>query len=234
MQFEAKALSTATGQIVPASCSTGCVPVSSPVGTPWRSINQPDAYAACENAGYAMISNREWMTIARSAETNTANWTSGIIGTGKVVEGNTCGSYAEADINDPYAGTGETAATVPECRRTLTLGDGQVIWDFPGNAQEWIDWTLGAPLDPPPNCATADLDAFACNGVVDDDFNAITGSYDRTYGVVIIIGGTGGAARRGGQAGDHDLQYAGIYAMNVNRDPTFTNTSTGFRCVKRF
>lgn len=244
MQFEAKAWLDANAdgavsndEIVPDGCSEGCVPVSAATGTPWRSLSQADAYATCATAGYALMSNREWMTIARSAEANRRNWTTGTVGRGRMFEGNTTGGYAGADILDPYAGTSHTANDSVgngfECRRTLILEDGTVIWDMPGNVQEWIDWTTGEPLDGPPTCNTNDLSTFACSGVANDDFNAATGSYDRTFGVGIVIGGSGGAARRGGQSGDHGSGFAGAFALNMNRDPTFVNGSTGFRCVLR-
>lgn len=44
-------------------------------------INQTEAIAACQSmgSGYHLITNDEWMTIARSIEVNPVNWNSGTI-----------------------------------------------------------------------------------------------------------------------------------------------------------
>jgi hypothetical protein len=49
---------------------------SRPAGTPWRNLTQLQAKAECMalGTGYDLISNAEWMTIARSIERNRANW----------------------------------------------------------------------------------------------------------------------------------------------------------------
>lgn len=49
---------------------------------PIADINQAEAIAACQSmgSGYHLITNNEWMTIARSIEANPTNWSSGTIG----------------------------------------------------------------------------------------------------------------------------------------------------------
>ncbi len=47
--------------------------VSTPTGSPWVSISQYYAKTACERAGAHLITNAEWMTIARNIEATTIN-----------------------------------------------------------------------------------------------------------------------------------------------------------------
>jgi hypothetical protein len=237
--------------VVANGCDAQCTPdglpaataVSRNAGQPWRAVSTNRAYAACRALGpaYDLIANREWMTIARDAELVGANWSGGTPGAGRIVEGMTDGAPGHSpvsDAEDPYSDTGNTAADPPgagwEQRRTLVLSNGSIVWDLPGNVQEWVDWTLGPPLDGAPPCnPSSELPAVSCTGYAPDDFNSTTGTYDSTVGVGTLIGGSGNATRRGGQAGDRPPGYAGIYAINMNRNTDQTFTGTGFRCVMR-
>lgn len=148
------------------------------------------------------------------------------------------GNLAVSDAADPYSDTGEDAAEAPgqgwEQRRTIELSSGELIWDMPGNVQEWSDWTTGGDLDGPSTpCTGAELPAFSCAGIAADDFNSTTGTYDSSHGVGTVIGGSGDVTRRGGQSGDFGDGYAGIYGLNMNRFTTMVFPKTGFRCVWR-
>jgi hypothetical protein len=229
------------------ACDTGdwaqmdYVPVASPVGLPWRGVSQTRAFERCAALGatFGLISNREWMTIARSAEQTPENWSTNVVGSGRMVNGHINGPAIAAvtDPADPYSDTGDSASGDVSSwsqRRTLVLATGDVVWDLPGNVQEWVDWTLGDPLDGPPiGCASNELPLFTCSGVAREDYDSAAGTYDSTFGVGRILGGDGGAARRGGQNGDGGNGLAGIYGMNMNRFPTDVFPSTGFRCVQR-
>lgn len=50
-----------------------------PTGIPWQWLNQDQARAACEalGEGYALMTNEEWMTMARSIERTASNWSDG-------------------------------------------------------------------------------------------------------------------------------------------------------------
>jgi hypothetical protein len=250
MQFEAKARDAA-GAIVEAGCNAACEPDgltgvtadSVPAGQPWRYLSAIFARDACRALGreHDLISNPEWMTIARDAERVGANWSGGAPGAGRIVEGRTDGSPEDlsgvADARDPYSDTGNSAADAPgsgwEQRRTVHLSTGGVVWDLAGNVQEWIDWRPGGTLDPAPACAGGELPAVSCAGYTDDDFNTLAGTYDTTTGVGLVIGGSGDAVRRSGQNGDRPPGYAGIYALNMNRFVGDSFPATGFRCVMR-
>lgn len=214
-----------------------------PQGTPWVDITATAARAACQAMGpsFDLISNPEWMTIARDAEGVGVNWSGGAPGAGRIVEGQTDGSPdlnpGVTDASDPYSDTGNSAADPPgggwEQRRTVVLSTGGVVWDLAGNVQEWIDWRTGGALDGAPPCAGGELPALACAGYANDDYNSAAGTYDSSIGVGLVIGGAGNAARRSGQNGDRPPGYAGIYALNMNRFVDDTFPATSFRCVLR-
>jgi formylglycine-generating enzyme required for sulfatase activity len=148
--------------------------VSTPSGFPLAYIpetaspanNQtPDnAIAYCRAQGWHLITNPEWMTIARNVEKIPENWcdpdgshcgfppgTPGKIlvnghndGENEVsVSGTNDGALTAATDDRPCFGT--TTDGSHRCggkssqKRTFTLSNGQVIWDFAGNVWSWVD-----------------------------------------------------------------------------------------------
>ena len=57
-------------------------------------------------AGYALISNAQWQTIAQNIENVATNWSGGAVGTGGIPRGHSDGTptwpVAVTDLNDPY------------------------------------------------------------------------------------------------------------------------------------
>lgn len=155
-----------------ASCActaaNGNAVVSTPEGFPLTNIYHDDAVSYCENLGegYHLLTNDEYMTIARNAEKQAANWcdTVGSYGvypcgnspgdsymasghndnSGEAVYGDTSGAL-EASSNDSYAcyRTTDGATTCDDAsgkqRRTLMLSNGSIIWDIPGNVWEHVN-----------------------------------------------------------------------------------------------
>ena len=77
--------------------------VSTEAGTPWVSLDFVTAKSECNELGvnYELISNPEWMAIARNVENVAANWTGGSVGSGCVKRGN---------VEDTLACTGGDSA----------------------------------------------------------------------------------------------------------------------------
>jgi prepilin-type N-terminal cleavage/methylation domain-containing protein len=119
------------------------VATSEPEGTPWVSISQTNAISeaasACETCH--LITEGEWLTIAHDVLNVASNWSGGSVGSGYIYSGHNDSSPAnslEADSDDGngYSSTEQTSGSQ---RRTLTLSNGEVIWDFAGNVYEWLD-----------------------------------------------------------------------------------------------
>ena len=79
MKYEAKIQGMDSGS---QTYNSSYVAESRATGTPWVNISQTNAIAECAALGssYHLISNNEWMTIARNAEAQGANWGSGVAG----------------------------------------------------------------------------------------------------------------------------------------------------------
>ncbi|NCS97546.1 MAG: hypothetical protein GW762_03085, partial [Candidatus Pacebacteria bacterium] len=110
--------------------------VSTANGAPIVHITQTQAIASCPN-GTHLISNAEWMTITRNAESQTANWANATVGStvaagGGMFRGNV-GTLDSVGYNgtDPEYGTGR------DTKAKYTLSNGSEIWDMSGNVWDW-------------------------------------------------------------------------------------------------
>ncbi len=135
--------------------SSATVPISQASGTPWVNIDQTDAINYSQNVagctGCHLMTEAEWLTIAQNVMSVSSNWSGGAVGSGYIYSGHNDGSPAgllAADTNDAngYSGTGNSSPS--NQRRTLTLTNGEVIWDFAGNAWEWTNGTISGGLQP--------------------------------------------------------------------------------------
>lgn len=122
--------------------------VSTATGSPtWASVSQATATskanAAC--SGCHLITENEWLTIAANVISVPSNWSGGDVGSGYIYSGHNDSSpssslVASANDSDGYSGTGQSAPS--NQLRTLTLTNGEVIWDFAGNVAEWTNGTI--------------------------------------------------------------------------------------------
>ena len=115
--------------------------VSSAAGYPLTSISQIDSITACESIGGHLITNNEWMTLARNIERVPSNWSSGIVGDGNIYSGHNDAAPHAALVGDINNDNGYylTDQTSGNQRRTLILTNGEVVWDLAGNVSEWIN-----------------------------------------------------------------------------------------------
>ena len=134
MKFEAKRVGSTN------------VPISKPDDYPWANISQADAKNFSKNISYCenchLITDAEWLTIAHNILSVDNNWSGGNIGSGFVYSGHNDGipdNALSADLNDDngYAGTGNSSSSNPNQKRTLKLSNGETIWNFSGNIDEW-------------------------------------------------------------------------------------------------
>lgn len=144
---------------------------------PWASISQTDAIAKSKEVctGCHLITDAEWLTIAKDVVQVPSNWDHNVISEGYMYNGNndnggfdgniTMTGPFEASTDDllGYINTGNSALEITRGpnwtygksqRRTYTLSNGQVIWDFAGNCWEW---TSGKVTGGEPGGAVGDL-----------------------------------------------------------------------------
>jgi formylglycine-generating enzyme required for sulfatase activity len=213
-------------------------------GTPQVNITQTNAITACSlnGAGYGLINNNEWMTIARNIEGQGANWTGGTVGSGGLWRGHSDGSpnnalEANTDDNDGYFGTGNVSPSIE--RRTHTLSNGETIWDLSGNVWEWTsDTILGQNK---PNNSSGNFwqqwTAISNFGTLSYDLTRPSNtSWNSTqnmgqYYAGGVTGTTTFAFLRGGRWGD--TTAAGVFTLRLPNAPSNSNSFIGFRCVLR-
>lgn len=148
MKYEAKRVGTSN------------VPISQASGVPWGNITQGDAeeysthVANC--TGCHLITDAEWLTIVQNVLSVPSNWRDNVVGVGSnstnyIYRGHSDedpGYPIEASTNDNegYYLTGQISPS--EQRRTLTLTNGEVIWDLAGNVWEQTSGSIGSGGQP--------------------------------------------------------------------------------------
>lgn len=211
-------------------------------GTPTVNISQTNSITACSlnGAGYGLINNREWMTIARNIEAQSVNWTGGAVGSGGLWRGHSDSSPANALAasadNDPYNGTGNVSPSIE--RRTHTLSNGEVIWDLSGNVWEWTSDTIQG--QDKPNNSSGNLwqewTAISNYGTLSYDLTRPSNpAWNSTqnmgqYYAGTVTGTTTFAFLRGG--GWSGTTVTGVFRLDLDITPSATGTF-GFRCVLR-
>lgn len=215
--------------------------------TPWTNISAVDAKSECQSLGlkYDLISNSEWLAIAQQIEENPSNWSGGAIGSGMIHRGHSDRDPEMAlDVSndsDFYDQTnnssGDTVGDGWEQARTHMLLNGDIIWDFGGNVAEWVDWFAGSGFDlGPTTCAASwtEFNALSCAELSNAEFSPVDINYGSSQGFGKFIGGTGGAAQRGGSFSASTPVRYGIYGLTLQGTPFTAYTNIGFRCVYRF
>jgi hypothetical protein len=244
------------------------VATSTTIGTPWANITPVDARSKCQSLGpgFALISNAQWQAIARNIETvrdgqgNYLNWSNGSISESNFINMGHSDNFpntllAAGDDSDPCFLTQN-----PNCnqksnsqfaqKRVHTLSNGEVIWDFSGNASEWVNDSVNFNYGGNTNCDTdfwalitatdgSACLAPACNGPqgrlkaafgpIGDYTAKTTGNYGGLGQICRIQSGV--SIHRGGIY-NHGTGQTGIFGVSLYRDPSFSDGNISFRCTK--
>jgi prepilin-type N-terminal cleavage/methylation domain-containing protein len=224
------------------------VPISQAAGTPWVNISQTTAIANSPNVvgctGCHLITEAEYLTIVQNVLSVNTNWSNNTIGgTNYIYSGHNDNAPANAlaaDASDANGYAGETN-TGGNQRRTLTLTNGQVIWDLAGNVWEWTSGTSQSPTIQPGiagagynwrewNAATTtgtlSVNPFPSYGTpAASSWNAGTNGIGRLYSSSDETGLRG--FLRGG-VWDYG-SAAGVLALDLGLAPSFAFGGLGFR-----
>lgn len=220
-------------------------PASIAEGYPWRNITGNEAAAECESLGanYHLISNQEWMTIARNVEAEGQNWTGGQQGQGCLFRGNSGentvgGNGLPSSVLDSCGyngGLGPENGTDRDQRAQHTLSIATTIFDFAGNVFEWTDWDNDVPgaQQGPINCpiSLVELPSVSCGPLSKSEYDSDDGQFSSSEGSGRFSGGLGGGAIRGGSW--TSTESAGIYAIDLSAPLSSSYLFVGFRCVWR-
>lgn len=249
MKYEAKIQGNDNGN---QTYSSSFVPESRASGTPWVNITQPQAEAESQSlcAGCHLISNDEWMTIAANVISVPSNWSGGAVGSGYIYQGhvnNNPSTPLAASTNDSAGTTGMTGGfggVGGNSSRTLTLTNGQVIWDMSGNVWDLTSGTVDPNQNPGitgeatwawkewtnPNIVWNGLSLLA----IPDTISPQVGSWSSTSGIGELISWTGYTGTsimfRGGGYGEQTP--GGILSLNLAGSTGAQNGGIGFRVAK--
>lgn len=216
--------------------------VIAPEDRPWVMLTRKDAIEACKKlgAGYDLISNNEWQTIGHEIEKNPLNWSSHVIGEGYLNNGHSDNNPSEVEpVNKS-----EPCLTSPKnCliekwkqnRRYHFINHNQVIWDFAGNAWEFVKDDVPREFL---KILPTDFGSFG----QDSRFNILNSkkvldffgpllkvkTWHQGYGFIGKVG-DGPVFVRGGNVDDFFM--SGIYSGGVGAPLDVTHEAVGFRCV---
>ncbi|MDB5179864.1 MAG: hypothetical protein JWN12_496 [Candidatus Saccharibacteria bacterium] len=228
--------------------NVGGLATSQVSGLPWNALSQSSATSAATAAcsGCHLITDAEWLTIAQNVLGVASNWSGGSVGSGYIYSGHNDSSpivlLAASTDSDGYSGTGNTTGS--NQRRTLTLSNGEVIWDLAGNATEWTSGTVAANQQPGQttdgNYVFRDWNnpAILPHGFSGTNFPSYARSgasgWTSTQGIGQLYSYYNGAVPVGiSRGGDlTSTGWAGIYAMTLNKSPSDTNYANSFRVTK--
>jgi len=223
--------------------NVGGVATSQPGGTPWAStVDQNAAITACKAIGAHLINNAEWMAIARDAESVSSNWSGSVMARGYTMADNTQAAPSSGpgyEYNTAVNTVGSSGDHL--YRRTLTLSNGQTIWDFSGNVWEWVDYAItGAgsqPQDPLYTTYTwveyPSVKNYG-NTFGRENLAPKNGSLTSSNGVGKIYYNSNETGTRGLlRGGDwHGGAAAGAFAVDLAGSPAYTYANIGFRCAR--
>jgi Tfp pilus assembly major pilin PilA len=239
MKYEAKQVGAST------------TPISQASGLPWVYNTQLAAIANSPNVagctGCHLITEAEWMTIAKNIMSVGSNWSSGVVGTGSLYLGHTDTApistlEATTDDNSNWYATGNAAGS--NQRRTFTLTNGEIIWDISGNVHEWTSGqtTGGEPGVTGGGAAIREWTAITNAGTLTVNASpggtglAGSGSWNTSNGVGNINSNADESVLRGFiRSNDlYDGANSGLLSLITTQAPSYgaSDMVTGFRVAK--
>lgn len=225
---------------------------SVPLGYPISFISHDTAKTYCQSMGARLMTNEEYMTLARNVESVGSNWTGGAVADGALYSGNASvlvDTQAGPDSNGYYG----VSVTSGISRRTHTLSNGAVIWDLAGNVFEHVMRTISddKTVITIPTCTSMPASFYTCEyGTAKSPYITNYGSIpfatigssnaawnsDQGVGQILTDGSgsrpAGTVLVRGGGA-YNSTASVGIYSVFTNQSATASNDiQIGFRCVR--
>lgn len=225
-------------------------------GFPQVNISQKNAITACSNAGASLISNAEWMTIARNIEGQNINWfnpatpTINQVGSGGLWRGHSDNNppnalAASEEDNQGYEGTNNAPTSANgwsgwQERRTHTLSNGEVIWDISGNVWEWLSDTIQQKDQPYSATQTEwgwrQYNSITNFGTLNMDLiepGKSTWNSSRNVGQLYSHGPNTSTTTFAFLRGGYWLNAtgAGVFTLGLSFIPSYTPIYVGFRCV---
>ena len=195
--------------------------------------------------GCHLITDAEWLTIAQNVMSVPSNWSGGTVGSGFMYIGHNDNSptnplAASSYDSDGYSGTGSSSG---DQRRTLTLTNGEIIWDISGNVweftsgqvsglsqagktgqtiYEWTQWNaVTKPGNMPVNSTPAFANPAASSWTTVNGIGLLWSNPAETITKAIIRGGAWYLAGA-----------AGVFLTDTALTPTTSNAFTGIRVAK--
>ena len=215
--------------------SENFLPASVEEGRPWREIDRNQASAACERLNdkfsenikdsglrFGLITNREWQHLAWSIELNGSNWSSGEVGKGCLMQGNTGReSTCSYDGENPEKGCSNNKA-----RHTLLNGpDGEFVYHVGGNVREWVFYDTDSSqekngyMNKSRNRNYGPLGSYSCDNSNPEGCGLGYGWLNFSVGAVLRSGRWNNNVK------------AGVFATFLFVIPSASSHGGGFRCA---
>jgi len=221
---------------------------------PVADISQSGAISECQNLwdGYHLITEKEWMTIARNIESVSSNWSGNNVWVGVIYTWITndptlwCddATWWNTETRTYATRTWPWADTDCNSRRKLTLSNKKTIWDFSWNVWEHVnksnnydgeDFNTWQTTIPSANLAYFNWDDDGIYGTSEMRIYWPATALGEAVGLWNIHMSTGRANNvftRGWSA--RSVGRAWIYTLTLNNADNFVDRYTWFRCVKSY
>jgi prepilin-type N-terminal cleavage/methylation domain-containing protein len=221
------------------------IPVSTAENRPWTDITQVNSKNRCQEANAHLITNNEWMTIARNVEAIDSHWTNGEVGNGSLTKGNSDSGCIWTDydcgaLNGLTHNCGEGSNPLSNCR-IFTLTNGEVVWDIAGNVWHWIDELVADRQLQPNTTSNPDSKTWGSTSFTNINYygkysydlirpSNINWNYLDRVGHYWSSNNDNRTFLRG--SGWSTAATAGVFTLIFNSESDYNTKQFGFRCAK--